>query len=163
MKEDDADREKRHASVEKQKSVKDAEKKKEKKKNLERQALEVRRAKSRHGGESEEDSPDEDDESDDSDDGEDSEGTAARLNRILEDLPRTDVDTSRAGASKGPLGGPRDGCQKEASPCRSHADNPLRPRRVVSFLNRNPFQCPARAIGSKPWRRGRSLAAVLLW
>jgi hypothetical protein len=35
-KEDDADREKRRASAEKQKSVKDAERKKEKKKNLER-------------------------------------------------------------------------------------------------------------------------------
>ena len=39
VKEDDVDREKRHAFVEKQKSAKDLEKKKEKKKNLERQAL----------------------------------------------------------------------------------------------------------------------------
>ena len=49
MKEDDVDREKRRASAEKQKSVKDVEKK-TKKKNLERQALEVRRGKSRRGG-----------------------------------------------------------------------------------------------------------------
>jgi hypothetical protein len=49
VKEDDVDREKRRASAEKQKSVKDVEKK-TKKKNLERQALEVRRAKSRRGG-----------------------------------------------------------------------------------------------------------------
>jgi hypothetical protein len=50
VKEDDVDREKRRASAEKQKSVKDAEKKKAKKKNLEQQALEVCRAKSRRGG-----------------------------------------------------------------------------------------------------------------
>ena len=50
MKEDDIDREKRRASVKKQKSIKDTEKKKTKKKNLERQALEVHRAKLRHGG-----------------------------------------------------------------------------------------------------------------
>jgi len=35
VKEDDAEREKRHASMEKHKSVKDTEKKKEKKKNIE--------------------------------------------------------------------------------------------------------------------------------
>ena len=49
VKEDNAEREKRRASVEKHKSIKDAEKK-EKKKNLERQALEEHRAKSRRGG-----------------------------------------------------------------------------------------------------------------
>ena len=47
VKEDDVDRERRRASTEKQKSTKDLEKKKEKKKNLERQALEKRRIKSR--------------------------------------------------------------------------------------------------------------------
>ena len=114
MKEDDADREKRHASVEKQKSVKDAEKKKEKKKNLERQALGEHRAKSRHGGwESEEDSPDKDDKNDDDDDGDDSEGMVARLDRILQDLPHTDVAPSCAGASKRPQGEPHDGRQRE--------------------------------------------------
>ena len=50
MKEDDVDRDKRCESAEKQKSVKDLEKGKEKKKNLERQALETRRAKSRQRG-----------------------------------------------------------------------------------------------------------------
>jgi len=50
VKEDDAEREKRRASMEKHKSIKDAEKKKEKKKNLERQVLEERRSKSRHWG-----------------------------------------------------------------------------------------------------------------
>jgi len=47
VKEDDADRDKRHESAEKQKSAKDLEKKKEKKKNLEQQALDKRRANSR--------------------------------------------------------------------------------------------------------------------
>jgi len=47
MKEDDVDRDKRRESAEKQKSAKDLEKKKENKKNLKRQALETRRAKSR--------------------------------------------------------------------------------------------------------------------
>jgi hypothetical protein len=40
VKEDDSKREKRRASTEKHKSIKDVEKKKEKRKNLERQALE---------------------------------------------------------------------------------------------------------------------------
>ena len=47
---DDVDREKRRASAEKQKSVKDVEKKKTRKKNLEQQALKVRQANSRRGG-----------------------------------------------------------------------------------------------------------------
>jgi len=76
-------------------------------------------------GESEEDSPNEDDENDDDDGNDDSEGMAARLDWILQDLPQTDVSTSRAGASKGPQGEPRDGCQKEASPRHPRADTPL--------------------------------------
>jgi len=47
VKEDDVDRDKRRESAEKLKSTKDMEKKEEKKKNLVRQALETRRAKSR--------------------------------------------------------------------------------------------------------------------
>jgi len=47
VKEDDVDRDKRRESIEKLKSAKDLEKKKEKKKNLVRQALETHRAKSR--------------------------------------------------------------------------------------------------------------------
>ena len=47
VKEDGIDHERRRESAEKQKSAKDLEKRKEKKKNLERQALEKRRAKSR--------------------------------------------------------------------------------------------------------------------
>jgi hypothetical protein len=47
---DEVDHDKRRESVEKQKSTKDLEKKKEKKKNLEHQALETRQAKSRQRG-----------------------------------------------------------------------------------------------------------------
>jgi len=50
VKEDDVDRDKRRESTEKLKSAKDLETKKEKKKNLTRQALETRRAKSRQRG-----------------------------------------------------------------------------------------------------------------
>ena len=101
MKEDDAEHEKRRTSVEKHKSIKDAEKK-EKKKNLECQALEERRAKSRHEGEPEEESPDEDDSDDDNEDDDDSEGMAARLDRALQGLPQIDVPSSLVGATKGP-------------------------------------------------------------
>ena len=95
------------------------------------------------------DSPDEDDESDDGDDDDDSEGMAARLDRILEDPPRTDVDTPHAGASKGPPAGPRDGRQKEVSPRCSRAETPLLPHRVGSLPSCNPLQRSARAIGSR--------------
>jgi len=74
VKEDDVDRDKRRESAEKLKSVNDLEKKKEKKKNLARQALETRRAKSRQRGEPEEESPDEDDGGEGDDDSDDSEG-----------------------------------------------------------------------------------------
>jgi len=100
MKEDDVDRDRRLVSVEKLKSAKDSEKKKEKKKNLARQALEAHRSKSRQRGEPEEESPDEDDGGDD-DDSDDSEGMASHLDRILEGLPQTDVDVPRTGVPKG--------------------------------------------------------------
>ena len=63
---------------------------KRKKNNLERQALEERRAKSRCGREPKEDSPDKDDENDDDDDDDDddSEGMAACLDRVLQGLPQ---------------------------------------------------------------------------
>jgi len=54
MKEDEVDRDRRRQSAEKLKSAMDSVKKGEKKKNLDRQALDVRRAKSRQGGEPEE-------------------------------------------------------------------------------------------------------------
>ena len=123
MKEDDTECEKRRDSAEKHKSVKDTRKKKEKKKNLEWQALEERRAKSRHEGEPEEESPDEDD-SDDDDDDDDSEGMAAQLDRAVQGLPQIDVSSLRVGASKGPQGEPRDERQKEVSPRRPCSDTP---------------------------------------
>jgi len=61
VKEDGVDRDKWRQSVENRKSAKDSEKKEKKKKNLDRQSLEVRRAKSRQRGEPEEESPSEDD------------------------------------------------------------------------------------------------------
>ena len=57
VKEDEVDRDKRRQSAEKLKSAKDSAKKGEKKKNLDRQALDARRAKSRQRGEPEEESP----------------------------------------------------------------------------------------------------------
>jgi len=50
VKEDEVDRDKRRQSAEKQKSAKDSKKRGKKKKNLDRQALEARRSKSRKRG-----------------------------------------------------------------------------------------------------------------
>ena len=108
-------------SAEKLKSVKDSAKKGEKKKNLDRQALEARRAKSRQRGEPEEESSSDDDDGDE--DSDDSEGMASRLDRILEGPPRGDVDVPRTETPKEGPGG---------SHC-SRADTPLRPRLVRSL------------------------------
>ena len=106
MKEDEVDRDRRHQSAEKLKSAKDSARKGEKKKNLNRQALDARRAKSRQRGEPEEESPSEDD--DDDEDSNDSEGMASRLGRILEGPPRGNVDVARTEAPKeGPSGSHR--------------------------------------------------------
>jgi len=105
------------------------EKKKEKMKNLERQALKKCHAKSRQKGKSEEDFPDEDDGNEGDDDSDGSEGMAACLDRILEDPPCADVDISWAGASKKSSGSARDGQQKEASPHRSRVETPPAPVR----------------------------------
>ena len=106
MKEDEVDRDRRRQSAEKLKSAKDSAKKGEKKKNLDRQALEARRAKSRQRGEPEEESPSDDD--DDDEDSDDSEGMASRLDRILEGPPRGDVDVPRTETPKeGPSGSHR--------------------------------------------------------
>ena len=94
------DRDKRRESAEKLKSVKDLDKKGEKKKNLARQALETRRAKARQMGEPEEESPDEDDGGDGDDDSDNSEGMASRLDRILEGPPQIGVDIPRTGVPK---------------------------------------------------------------
>jgi len=105
VKEDEVDRDKRCRSAEKQKAAKDSEGKEDKKKNLDRQALEARQAKSRQRGEPEEESHSEDDGGDGDDDSDDSEGMASRLDRILEGPPRGDVDAPRTGAPKeGPSG-----------------------------------------------------------
>jgi len=127
VKEDDVDRDKRRVSAEKQKSAKVLEKKKEKKKNLERQALETCRAKSRQKGEPEEDSPDEDDNDEGDDGSDDSEGMASRLDRILEGPPQADVVVLRTGAPKGASSGSHDGQQGESSPRRPRTDTPLVP------------------------------------
>ncbi|XP_021303788.1 cyclic nucleotide-gated cation channel beta-1-like [Sorghum bicolor] len=126
VKEDEVDRDKRRESAEKQKSATDL-KKEEKKKNVERQALETRRAKSRQRGEPEEESPDEDDGGDGDDDNDDSEGMASRLDRILEGPPQTGVDVPRMGVPKGAPSGSRESQQREPSPRRSHADTPPEP------------------------------------
>jgi hypothetical protein len=91
VKEDEADREVRRSYAQKQKKALDTEKKKEKKKNIARQALEQRRAKARRDGRPKEDSPDEDDEEDDDEDDEDVEGMGAHLDRLLQPPPRADI------------------------------------------------------------------------
>ena len=118
------DHDRRRESAEKLKSAKDLEKKKEKKKNLARQALENHRAKSRQRGEPEEESPDEDDGGDGDDDSDDSEGMASRLDRILEGPPQTGVDIPRTGVPKGAPSRPHGSQQRESSPRRSRADTP---------------------------------------
>ena len=170
MKEDDTEHEKRRASTEKHKSMQDAEKKKGKRKNLERQVLEERRAKQRCGGEPKEESPDDDDGNDD-DDNDDPEGMAARLDRVLQGLPQTDVSSSRVEASKRPQNRDHDGRQKETSPHRSCIDTPptitqgrvaLLPRppqasdlgrRVTTSATRPLTRGCAAAVAYKPRRR----------
>jgi hypothetical protein len=115
VKEDEVDRDKRRESTEKQKSAKDLEKKKENKKNLERQALETRLAKSRQRWEPEEESHNEYDGGDD-DDSDDSEGMASRLDRILEGPPQTGVDVPRTRVPKGAPSGSRGSQQRESCP-----------------------------------------------
>jgi hypothetical protein len=106
VKEDEVDRDRRRQSAEKLKSAKDSAKKGEKKKNLDHQALEARRAKSRQRGEPEEEYPGDDD--DDDEDSDDSEGMASRLDRILEGPPQGDVDVPRMETPKeGPSGSHR--------------------------------------------------------
>ena len=164
VKGDEVDRDKWHESTEKQKSAKDLEKKKEKKKNLERQALETCRAKSRQRGELEEDSPDEDD-GDEGDDGsDDSEGMASRLDRILEGPPQADIAIPRTGAPKGASSGSRDGRQGESSLRRSRVDTPPAP--AQGQIIPHPQTPPASKAGNRvkslatgPLTRGRAAAS----
>jgi hypothetical protein len=163
VKEDEVDHDKRRESVEKQKSVLDLKNKKEKKKNLDRQALEVRRVKSRQRGVPEEESPDED-EGDDGDDRDDLEGMVSRLDRILEGLPRADADAPRTGAPKEGPGGSFERQQRESSPCRSCADIP--PALAQSRSVPRPQPPPAPKAGDRakpqvtgPLTRGRAAAS----
>ena len=147
-------------SIEKSKSAKDLEKKGEKMKNLARQALEARRAKTRQRGEPEEESPDEDDGGDD-DDSDDSEGMASRLDRILEGPPQTSVDVPRMGVPKGAPSGSREGQQRESSPRRSRIDTPPEPTpgRTVHRPPPPPASKvghPVKSLVTGPLTRGRA-------
>ena len=155
MKEDDADRDKRHESTEKLKSAKDLEKKGQKKKNLARQALVTRRAKSRQRGEPEEESPNEDDGGDGDDDSDDSEGMASRLDRILEGPPQTGVDIPRTGVPKGAPSGSREvnrGNHLHAAPVPT---SPQRRCKVGPSPTPNLLPRLRRVTGLSLWRRGR--------
>ena len=165
VKEDEVNRDKRRESAEKQKSAVDLKKKKEKKKNLERQALDMRRGKSRQRGEREEESPDEDDGGDGDDDSDDSEGMASRLDRILEGPPPTGVDVPRTEVPKGAPSGSRESRQREPSPRRSRADTPSErvPGRTV--LCPQPPPTPkaghhVKSLMSGPLTRGRATASA---
>ena len=132
MREDEVDRDRRRQSAEKLKSAKDSAKKGEKKKNLDRQALEARRAKSRQRGEPEEESPSDDDDDDEGSD--DSEGMASRLDRILEGPPRGDVDVPRTETPmEGPSGSHR---PLRLRPVRSRRALPLCPGGVAMLGSR---------------------------
>jgi len=162
--EDEVNRDKRRQSAEKQKTAKDLDKKKEKKKNLDRQALEACRAKSRQRGEPEEESPNEDDGSDGDDDNDDSEGMASHLDRIVEGLPPTGVHVPRTVVPKGAPNESRESQRREPSPRRSRADTPSEPApgRNVS----RPQPPPASKAGHQvksltagPLTRGRAAAS----
>jgi hypothetical protein len=163
VKEDEVNRDKRRESAEKQKSTMDL-KKKEKKKNLERQALETRRAKSRQRGEPEEEFPSEDDSGDDDDDSDDSKGMASRLDRILEGPPQTDVDVPRTGAPKGGPSGSLERQQRESSPRRSRADTPHAPVQGQTVPRPQPPPASkagdrAKSLATGPLTRGRAAAS----
>jgi len=147
---DEVDRDKRRQSAEKLKSAMDSAKKGEKKKNLDRQALEARRAKSKQRGEPEEESPNDDD--DDDEDSDDSEGKASRLDRILEGPPRGDVDAPRTETQKeGPSGSHR-----------PRADTPPAPKagRVAPRPPPAPTESGhARPQATGPLTRGRAAAS----
>jgi len=129
-------------------------KKGEKKKYLDRQALEARRAKSRQRGEPEEESPSDDDGRDGDDDSDDSEGMVSCLDRILEGPPRGGVDVPRTGAPKaGPGGSHRPYTATPPAPA---------PSRAVS----HPQPPPASKAGSRvkpqvtgPLTRGHAVAS----
>jgi len=142
----------------------DLKKKKEKKKNLESQALETRRSKSRQRGEPEEESLDEDDGGDDDDDSDDSEGMASRLDRILEGPPRTDVDAPQMGTPKEGPSRSLERQQRESSPHRSRADTPPVPAQgwIISRPQPPPTSKAgdrAKSLATGPLTRGRAAAS----
>jgi hypothetical protein len=139
VKEDEVDHDRRCQSAEKLKSAKDSTKKGDKK-NLDRQALEARRAKSRQRGEPEEESPSDDD--DDDEDSDDSEGMASRLDRILEGPPRSDVDAPRTETLKEGPGGSH----------RPRAETPPAP--MAGQVTPRPPPAPRGAAMLGPRRRG---------
>ena len=80
---------------------------------------------------------------------------AAHLDRILEDLPQTDIATSLAGASKEPQGEPRDGHQKgQADTPPAHAQGravpPSQPLLVSGLGHR------VKTLMTGPFTRGRA-------
>jgi hypothetical protein len=87
------EREVRRLSAQKHKEELDVKKKKKKKKkkNIAHQDLERHRAKSRREGKPEEDSPDDEGEDNGDNDGEDIEGMVARLELLLQPLPRANT------------------------------------------------------------------------
>jgi hypothetical protein len=152
VKEDDAEHETRRASAEKHKTARDVEKK-EKRKNLERQALEECRGQVRREGRPEEDSPDEDND-DDFDDDDDSEGMAACLDRILQAPPHADVSLSRMVAPKGSQGGEHEGRRRETSPRCPRADTPPATTRGRADLLPRPPQASGPGYQVKTSRTG---------
>jgi len=90
---------------------------------------------------------------------------ATRLDRILEGPPRADVNTSCVGASKRPLGGSRDGQQKEALPRSSRADTPPAPTqgRAIPQLQLPPASGAdhwVKTMATGPLTRGRAAVAA---
>jgi len=140
VKEDEVDCDRRRQSAEKLKSAKDSARKGEKKKNLDRQALDARRAKSRQRGEPEKESSSEDDDDDEGSD--DSEGMASRLERILEGPPRGDFDVPQTEA---PMEGPNGSHRPRADTPPVPMTGPVAPR---------PPPAPRGAAMLGPRRRG---------
>ena len=85
----------------------------------------------------------------------------ARLDRVLQGLPQTDVSSSRTGASKGPHGEDRAGCQKEASPRRPCVDTPPTTTQGRPILPPRPPQASGlghqvKTSGTGPLTQGRA-------
>jgi len=132
----------------------DLKRKNEKKKNLERQALEIRRSKSRQRGEPEEESAEEEDGSGGDDESDDSEGMASRLDRILKGPPRGDADAPWMGAPKEGPSGSLERQQRESSSRRSRADTPPAPAQSRAVPRPQPPPAPKAGDRAKPQATG---------